>query len=253
MDFGLKGKVAVVTGSGSQIGFGKGIALVLAGEGCEVIVADKDFEGAQKTATEINGVGNKAVAVKMDVTNGTEVDSVIKKVLDKFGKIDILVNDAGGIAPFKLFKDKTEADWDRDINLNLKGTMNCIRAVVNQMIARKSGKIINISSIGVRKALPNTSVYDAAKAGIVALTQVLAVELAPLGITVNAIAPGMGLTGFAGGAPPPGLIEDAKARIPNRRTTTPQDIGNMVAFLASDVSSDIVGQNIGVDGGESIT
>ena len=253
MDLGLKGKIALVTGAGSQKGFGKGIAAVLAAEGCKVIAADLDIEGANKTADEINAQGNFAVALRIDITNSSEVDSAIGKMLKRFGRIDILVNNAGAIGPIKHFADKSEEEWDWDINLNLKGAMRCTRAVVKGMIERKSGKIINISSIGVTKALPNTSVYDAAKAGIVSWTQVLGVELAPFGINVNAVAPGMGLTGFAGGVPPETVIKDMKARIPNRRTTTPQDIGNMVAFLASDVSSDVVAQNIGVDGGESVT
>ena len=252
MDLGLKGKVALVTGAGSQIGFGKGIALTLAKEGCDIVVGDIDLEGAKKTAAEVEALGRKALAVKADVSSSAEANDMVKAALAKFGKIDILVNNAGAIHAMKPFVENTEEDRDRDINLNLKGAMNCSKAVLPQMISRKSGKIISISSIGAKKGMPNTAAYGAAKAGIIGFTQILGVEVAPLGINVNSIAPGLGLTAFGGGSPPPELVERAKTIVPVRRSTTPQDIGNTIAFLASDVSSDIVGQNIGVDGGESI-
>lgn len=252
MDLGLQGKVALVTGAGSQKGFGKAIALTLAREGCDVVVSDIDLKGAQQTADEIEALGRKAFAIKADVSSSTEVNAMVKTALAEFGKIDILVNNAGAIHALKPFVEITEAEINADINVNLKGAMNCTKAVVNQMISRKSGKIINISSIGAKKGKPRTAAYGAAKAGVIGLTQCLAVELAPLGINVNGIAPGLGLTGFGGGGPPPGILEKAKTGIPLKRTTTPQDIANMVAFLASDVSSDIVGQTISVDGGESI-
>jgi 3-oxoacyl-[acyl-carrier protein] reductase len=252
MDLGLRDKVAMVTGAGGQKGFGKAIALTLAKEGCDVIVADIELNGAKQTASEIEALGRKAFAVKADISNNAEVSEVVKSALAKFGKIDILVNNAGGIFSQKVFAEKTEADCDRDINLNLKGAMNCIRAVVGQMIARKSGKIISITTIGVQRGVPSTTVYNASKAGIASLTKSLAVDLGPLGINVNSVAPGLGLTNFGGGPPPDHILKDALTNTPNRRTTTPQDIANTVAFLASDVSSDIMGQNIGVDGGDSV-
>jgi NAD(P)-dependent dehydrogenase (short-subunit alcohol dehydrogenase family) len=252
MDFGLQGKVALVTGAGSQKGFGKAIALTLAREGCDVIVSDIDLKGAQQTADEIKASGRKTVAVKADISSITEVNAMVKTALAEFGKIDILVNNAGAIHALKPFIETTESEMNDDINVNLKGAMNCAKAVVNQMISRKSGKIINISSIGAKKGKARTAAYGAAKAGVIGLTQCLAVELAPLGINVNGIAPGMGLTNFGGGSPSPAMLEKARTDIPTKRTTTPQDIANMVAFLASDVSSDIVGQIISVDGGESI-
>jgi 3-oxoacyl-[acyl-carrier protein] reductase len=252
MDLGLKGKVAMVTGAGGQKGFGKAIAVTLAKEGCDVIVADIDLNGAKQTASEIEALGRKAIAVKADVSNNTEVSEAVKSALAKFGKIDILVNNAGGLFSHKLFAEKTEAECDTDININLKGALNCIRAVVGQMIARKSGKIINISSIGAQKGMARAAVYNAAKAGIVSMTKSLAVDLGPSGINVNAVAPGLGLTNFGGGPPPAEMLKGAIERIPAKRSTAPQDIANAVAFLASDVSSDIMGQNIGVDGGESI-
>jgi len=252
MDLGLKNKVAIVTGAGSQVGFGKAIALALAKEGCAVIAADVDLKGAEQTAAEIAGLGQRALAVKCDVTRVSEVTSMTKTALEKYDHIDILVNNAGAIFSLKNFADKPEVDWDKEIDLNLKGVLNCTKAVIGQMIARKSGKIVSISSIGARKGMAHATVYGACKAGIVGFTQGLAVEVAPSGINVNAIAPGLGLTNFSGGPPPPNMVEGAKARIPIRRTTLPEDIANVVCFLVSDVSKDIVGQNISVDGGESI-
>jgi NAD(P)-dependent dehydrogenase (short-subunit alcohol dehydrogenase family) len=252
MDLGLKDKVALVTGAGSQKGFGKATALTLAREGCDVVVIDKDLEGANKTAAEMKATGRKVMAAGVDVTDRVAVNAIVKQVLDEFGKIDILVNIAGATTPPRFFVDKTEEEWDRDLNLNLKGTLYCIKAVLPHMLARQSGKIITTASVNVKKGFPTTSIYAAAKSGIVGFTQVLANEVAASGINVNCIAPGLGLTNFGAGGGPPGGFEAVIQGIPNQRTTTPQDIANAVAFLVSDVSSDIVGQTIGVDGGTSI-
>lgn len=252
MDLGLKGKVALVTGAGSQKGFGKSIAIALAREGCDVIVCDINSEGAKLTADEIKQLGRKALAAKMDITNSTEVKKVVEDALKQFKAIDILVNNAGAIASVSHFIDKTEAEWYGDIELNLKGTMNCTYAILPQMIARKSGKIVNISSIGATIGIPGTAGYGSAKAGIIGFTKNLGVEVAPSGVNVNSVAPGVALTNFGGGAPPPDLVENASKKIPTRRMTEPQDIANTVVFLCSDVARNIVGQNLGVDGGESV-
>jgi NAD(P)-dependent dehydrogenase (short-subunit alcohol dehydrogenase family) len=252
MDLGLKNKVALVTGAGSQKGFGKGIALTLAREGCNVIVADIDLVGAKQTAAEIKALGRQSLAVKVNITKSDEVNAMVKEALAKFSRIDILVNNAGGMAGPKLFVEKTEEEYLGDIDLNLKGPINCTKAVINSMIANKYGKIINIASIGAKKGVAHAATYNAAKAGIVGFSNSIAIELAPLGINVNSIAPGMGLTNFGGGAPPPDLLKSTLERLPTHRTTTPQDIANAVAFLASDVSSDIVGHVLSVDGGESV-
>ena len=252
MDLGLRDKVAMVTGAGSQKGFGKAIAITLAKEGSDVVVIDRDLQGAEQTAAEIKRIGRKVMAAQVDVTNSSEVNAVVGKILKEFGKIDILVNNAGATTPGKLFKDKTEAEWDKDLDLNLKGTLYCIKAVLPPMLSRKSGKIVNVTSINVIKGFPTTSMYAAAKTGIVGFTRVLANEVAASGINVNCIAPGLGLTNFNVGGGPPGGYDAVIKGIPNQRTTTPQDIANTVAFLVSDVSSDIVGQNISVDGGISI-
>lgn len=259
MDLGLKDKVALVTGAGSQTGFGKGIALALAQEGCAVIVIDKDLEGAQKTAAAIEALGRKAVALKADVTKSTEVNKAVETALGKFGRIDILVNNAGASTPPKAFADKTEEEWEPDININLKSVFICTKAVLPQMLANKYGKIINISSGVGTMGLANSSIYSAAKAGVMAFTKALAKEVIGQGINVNSISPGLGDTGFLRSSKvlkteetPPEFTKRVNMDIPAGRMTTPQDIGNMAAFLASDVSTDVVGQVFDVDGGKII-
>lgn len=251
MDLGLKDKVALITGAGSQIGMGKAIALTLAKEGCDVIVTDINLEGAQKTAAEIKSLGRKVMAIKADVTKTAEVNDMVKTALAEFGKIDILVNAAGAGTVPKPFVEKTEAEWDQDLNLNLRGVLICSRAVLPQMISRKSGKIINVSSIAARLTTPYASIYAAAKSGVVGFTRSLATEVITSGINVNCIAPGLTTTNFLSNMPPE-LLQRFINEMPSKRANTPQDIANMAVFLASDVSRNIVGQTIAVDGGTSM-
>ncbi len=250
MDLGLTGKVAIITGAGSQIGFGKGIALTLAKEGCDIAVSDINLEGTQQTAADVRALGRKAMAFKTDVTSKAEVEAMVNAVLNEFGKIDILINNAGvGTAP-KPFVDTTEADWDVNININLKGTMICTKTVLPHMIARKSGKIISMSSTAGISGMRTGGVYGAAKGGIIIFTQALAQEVADFNINVNCIAPGLGATNFhkASSFPPEYYERVVKPALAANKTTTPQDIGNAMAFLASDVSVRITGQCIRVSG-----
>ncbi len=247
MDLGLKGKIALVTGAGSQIGFGKTIVLTLAKDGCDIIVNDINLEGARQTVAEVEKLGHKAIAIKADVTKSAEVKEMVKAVLDKFGRIDILVNNAGGCTPPKPFMQMTEQEWEFDINVNLRGVLNCTRAVLTGMIERKYGKIVNlISGAGINGGML-TAVYAAAKGGILAFSMAIAKEVAPLGINVNCVSPGPAMTGFAKNAPP-GMLENFAKSIPIGRLTEPQDVANSVAFLASDAAADIVGQTLIVTG-----
>lgn len=248
MDFGLEGKKAIVTGAGSPIGFGRTIALTLAKAGCDVLAADIDLEGAKNTVREIEALGRQAAAVKADVSNNTEVKAMAEAALSKFGRIDILVNNAGACTPPKQFLEMTEAECDADININLKGTMNCTRAVLPQMLRQKYGKIVNIASGAAIEGGAITPVYAAAKAGVMAFTKSIAKATAAQGINVNSVSPGLANTGFAKQAPP-GMLDNFKKGIPLGRLTEPQDIANTIAFLVSDLSSDIEGQIITVDGG----
>jgi 3-oxoacyl-[acyl-carrier protein] reductase len=238
MDLGLKDKVALVTGTGSQIGFGREIALTLAKEGCDIVAADMDLEGAKKTAADIEASGRKAIAIKVDVTDRAQVDAMVKKAIDKFGRIDILVNNAGASSELKPFIEMTRADWDLDIGVNLYGQMNVAQAVLPHMISRKYGRIINISG---GQGFASISVYGAAKAGVQAFTHALAMEVAPYGIIVNGVLPGMAQTGLVAKAPAES-VEAYKQSSALKRLCTPRDVATMVTFLASDVCSYMTGQ-----------
>jgi 3-oxoacyl-[acyl-carrier protein] reductase len=248
MDIGLKGKVALVTGAGSQKGFGKGIAEVLADEGCDIAVCDMDIQGAEQTAAEISKKGVRAIAVKADITNGIEVKEMVKKVQDELGRIDILVNNAGGSVPPMNFVDTTEERWARDINLNLIGTTIVTRAVLPQMIERKSGAIISISSIASTMGTAGGTAYAAAKAAINNFTRSLAQELARDGISVNCIAPSLGKTAFYDEFPKDFTENFMNRAVEAGRYVTPEEIGNVVAFLASESTNRIMGQCIQVTG-----
>ncbi len=240
MDLKLKGKSAIVTGAGSQIGYGRGIALTLAGEGCNIVAADLDLEGAKKTAMEVEALGAGAIAVKVDVSKRSEVDEMVKSSLDRFGSIDILVNNAGASSPLRPFVEMTREDWDLDINVNLFGQMNVAQSLLPHMISRKYGRIINFSG---GRGIPNISLYGAAKAGVMAWTEALAREVAPSGVIVNGIGPGLGETGLVEKAPR-AFLEENRQRSALKRLCTPDDVGPVVAFLASDLCSYMVGQFI---------
>ena len=251
MDLGFEDKVALVTGAGSQIGFGKAICLTLAGEGCDVIVNDLILDDAKKTAAEARALGRKAVAIKADITQKAEVNAMVKQALEEFGRIDILVNNAGGINFAGSFLEQKEVDWDKDFDLNVKGTMFCCQAVLPGMLESKYGKIVIISSSVAKMAFPGVSTYSMAKSALYIFTRGLAKMVIKEGINVNSVAPGWALTNFDK-RPPEEIIKGFAPDTPIGRATTTQDVANAVAFLASDVSADIVGQILCVDGGSTM-
>jgi NAD(P)-dependent dehydrogenase (short-subunit alcohol dehydrogenase family) len=247
MELGLQGKVAIVTGAGSQIGFGRAIALSLAREGCVVVACDIDLDGARKTAAEVTAIGQRAIALKTDITRYQDALDMVDTTLGQFKRIDILVNNAGACTPPKPFLDMTQEDWNRDITINLNGTIHCTRAVLPHMVAQNSGKIVSITSgVGIHGGM-YVCVYAAAKAGIIAFSKGLAKEMAPHKININQVSPGIADTGFAKQAPPD-LLPNAVKSIPLGRLTEPRDIANAVTFLASDAASDMVGQVLVVTG-----
>jgi 3-oxoacyl-[acyl-carrier protein] reductase len=250
MDLGLNGKVAIVTGASSQIGFGKAIAFTLAKEGCNLIVSyNKNAKGAQETADQIKDLGCAVITVKLDVRNSIDVQEMVRTAITHFGKIDILVNNAGGPAGSpKPFIETTEDEWDMNIDLNLKGTLNCTKAVLAHMILSKYGKIINISSTCARIGGVNVSVYSAAKAAVITFTKGLAAEVASQGINVNCVAPGYGMTDLLCNTPQE-ILDNMLQAVPLKRAITPENIASAVAYLASDMSSDVIGQTLTVDGG----
>ncbi|MFA6492909.1 MAG: SDR family NAD(P)-dependent oxidoreductase [Patescibacteria group bacterium] len=240
----LKDKVAIVTGSGQ--GIGQGIAKKLANEGCSVVVSDLNEESAQKVADEINQSGQKAMAIKCDVSKNQEVDNLITKTIESFGKLDILVNNAG-IFPYKPFLEMTEEDWDRVLDVNLKSVFLCSKSAVKVM--KEGSKIVDISSIASFVGFSGLSHYCASKGGVNGFIRALALELASKKINVNAVAPGAISTPGAS----MGMTEETKAQtiasIPLGRMGEPEDIANAVLFLASDEASYITGQVLVVDGG----
>jgi len=248
--FDLKNKVAVVTGA--RRGMGRTHALTLAKAGAKVVVSDISLEDCQKVVDEIKKSGGEAMAIKCDISKKSEVDKMIADTVKKFGKIDILVNNAG-IAQFKPFLEITEEEWDKTIDVNLKGYFLCSQAAAKEMAKQKSGVIINIASIAMGQVgvgFLNLAHYCASKGGIVGLTEELALELAPHNIRINAIAPGVIETPMVDPLKSSKEVMDATlARVPMRRMGQPQDISNAVLFLASDESSYMTGSTVVVDGG----
>ena len=253
----LANRVAIVTGGAK--GMGRGIALKFAEEGCDVVINALHIEGARKVADEVAALGRKSLAIKADISKSAEVQDMVDKTIKKFGKIDILVNNAGGVTGSGGNIDTaTEEDWDRTLDVNLKGAFLCCKAVVPHMKVKKYGKIINLSSMGA--VHPSVSVlhYHAAKAGVLGLTLNLAFELAPFNIYVNAIVPGPIETPFWDSLMPPGPKRDAffkamvKKEVPLGRMGTPEDIAGPALFLASGLSDYVTGQIIYAAGGQPI-
>jgi NAD(P)-dependent dehydrogenase (short-subunit alcohol dehydrogenase family) len=227
--------------------------LTLGREGCSVICNDIDLPGAQQTAAAIKALGQSSLAIEADVSRREEVARMVSTAISQFGRIDILVNNAGGASAIGPFGEQKEEDWDRDIALNLKGVMICSQAVLPQMLQRQYGKIISISSGVAKNGAPNFEAYAACKAGIAGFSKSLALELATSGINVNCIAPGFIETNFGGGQRAESREQMIKRLVPQKRATRPEDIANMAAFLASDVSISIIGQMYSVDGGYTVT
>jgi len=244
----IDGKVAIVTG-GAQ-GIGQGICLRLAEEGARTAIFDVNLDEARKTAQEIDPSGGKVIALKVDVTRSVELEDAVKQVISEFGKVDILVNNAG-ISLVSKLADMTEDIWDRVHNVNLKAVFLCSRAVVPHMKEHKYGKIVNIASILALRGGTYYAHYGASKAGVVGLTQGMAVELGPHNINVNAVGPGVIDTPMADHDVAPELRQRLQKRIPLRRIGVPEDIANAVVFLASDEASYITGQCLYVCGGLS--
>ena len=240
----LSDKVAIVTGSGR--GIGRAIALKLAENGATIVVNDID-QSAQIAAEEIKATGKKSLAVTADVTSATDVANMVDTAIATFGRIDILVNNAG-INRDQLLMRMSEEDWDKVLDVNLKGVFLCTKAVLRPMIKQHQGRIISIASIVGLAGNPGQANYAAAKAGIIGFTRSVAREVASRGITVNAIAPG-----FIDTEMTQKLSENQRqelmSHIPLGYLGTPEDVAAAVAFLASDEAKYITGQVLTVDGG----
>ncbi len=242
----LEGKTAIVTGS--RRGIGKGIAKALAREGAQVIVNDIDLSDCRLAADEIIAAGGKALAIKCDVSKKAEVQSMVELVIDSCGGVDILVNNAM-TSTLKPFWKITEDEWDANLDVNLKGAFLCSQAVTRNMIKKGWGRIINICSVssGGGDCAPLMAPYTASKGGLKALSQAMAVELAGFGINVNAICPGP----IDSGVLPDSIRQRSLKSVPKGRLGLPEDIANMVVYLASPESDFITGSSIVIDGGVS--
>ncbi|MBU3110545.1 3-oxoacyl-[acyl-carrier-protein] reductase [Clostridium lacusfryxellense] len=242
----LKGKTAVVTGASR--GIGRAIAIKFAKLGANVVVNYRKSEDAVKDVVkEIEALGVKALAVQADISSYSDVESMMKKCIVEFGSLDILVNNAG-ITKDGLIMRMKEEDFDNVIDVNLKGAFNCTRHVSSIMLKQRSGRIINISSVTGVTGNAGQVNYSSAKAGIIGMTKSVAREFASRGVTCNAVAPGYIQTDMTD-AVPEKAKEAMMSSIPLKRLGTPEDVANVVAFLASEEASYITGQVINVDGG----
>jgi 2-hydroxycyclohexanecarboxyl-CoA dehydrogenase len=261
MDLNLAGKSVIVTGGASNIG--RAISLAFAREGSRVTIADVDEAQARKVADEAERLGAKAAgAVRTDVTKWDSVQSMVKEVEARSGGVDVLVNNVGWTLD-RLFVEKTREEWEKEVQLNLWGMINCTRAVLDGMIARKAGAIVSMGSDAGRMGEFREAVYAACKAGVIALSKSLAREVGRYGIRLNVVCPGMtmpdsetdigGLSMWAADVNKQWQTPEMRARIakvyPLRRLARPDDITGAVLFLASDAAGFVTGQTLSVSGG----
>jgi len=246
--FRLAGKVAIVTGSGK--GLGKAMAIALAEAGADVTVTARSFDQVQETSQEIEKLGRKCLPVKTDVTSKDDVDALIGKTVDKFGGIDILINNVG-MAIVKDLMNTSPEDWQKQMDTNMTSAYLCCRAAGKYMLEKGSGKVVNVATVaGVRGKWKMTG-YGASKAGVIQLTKTLAIEWARYNVMVNCIIPGI----FYTSATKSVLDNDKKReirvrKVPLKRIGVPEDIGPLAVFLSSKASDFITGAVIPIDGGE---
>ncbi|GIX47796.1 MAG: sorbitol dehydrogenase [Candidatus Tectimicrobiota bacterium] len=252
----LAGKIALVTGAAR--GIGRAIAVALAQEGADVAVADVRTDLLEETAARVQEHGRRSLALGVDVTRKAEVAQMVAQTVAAFGRIDVFFNNAG-IIKIHDFLDITEEDWDTIMAVNAKGVFLCAQAVARQMVRQGGGKIINTASIAARQGVPDSAVYAASKAAVMSLTRSMALSLAPHGITVNALAPGMvdtdmwalidAQTAALRGLPPGEPRARRIRRIPLGRPAQPEDIARVAVFLASSSADYLTGQTLNIDGG----
>lgn len=245
----FKGKIAIVTGSGSKRGIGRETVLALAERGASIVVADMDLKGARSVLKEVEELGAKGIAIEVNVSDEQSVATMVEKVVAEFGRIDILINNAGITQPVAV-KNMTLEDFTRILNVNLVGTFICSKAVMKVMAKNKYGRIVNLSSVSGKRGggVYGGAHYSAAKAGILGFSKALAREVVEDGITVNSVCPGLVATDIRAG------LSDEKERatwetIPMKRPGTVREIADVICFLASDEASYITGEDIDVNGG----
>lgn len=245
----LKDQVALITGASS--GIGQATAEAMAREGARVAVNYlKNRAGAEAAVAAISKAGRQAMAVRADVTSSADVRSMVEAVRKQWGRIDVLVNNAGDLIARRSLVDMTEDYWDQVMALNLKSVFLCVKAVWEEMAARHSGCIINITSIAGRNGGgPGAAAYAAAKGGLITYTKGLAKELAPHGVRVNSVAPGVIATPYHERYSPPDLFQKYVAAIPMARAGTSEEVADVILFLASDAARYMTGETVEVNGG----
>lgn len=245
----LEGQVALITGASS--GIGRATAEAMARQGARVGVNyHKNKSGAEETVEAIGKAGGDALAIRADVTSSADVGAMVEAVRKRWGRINTLVNNAGDLLARRTLADMTEEYWDQVMALNLKSVFLCVKAVWEEMAARKSGCIINVSSIAGRNGGgPGAAAYAAAKGGLLTYTKGLARELAPHGVRVNGIAPGVIATPYHDRYSPPDLFKKYVAAIPLGRAGTSEEIAEVITFLASPAARYMTGETVEVNGG----
>jgi 3-oxoacyl-[acyl-carrier protein] reductase len=241
----LKGKVSIVTGGGQ--GIGKSIALTLARHGSAVAVVDVNLEQATQAAEELRSLGVEGLALKVDVADHSAAVAAVKQIIEKLGRVDLLVNNAGITRDNLLLRMKPE-DFDLVLSINLKGTFNFTSAVLPGMVKQRSGRIVNVASVMGLVGNAGQTNYSASKAGVIGFTRSTAKEVASRGITVNAVAPGFIETAMTQKLPEAARAEILK-RVPLGTVGQPEDVANGVLFLASDLARYITGHVLVIDGG----
>ena len=261
MDLGLEGKIAIVTGGASNIG--RTISLGFVKEGSQVVIADIDIPQGKKVINEAEIIGIKPVIIETDITNNKQVEEMVKETVNRFGRVDILVNNVGW-GYDRPFLEKSRDEWEKEVAINFWGPLNCIRAVIGYMVDEKYGKIVSIGSDAGRMGEYNEEVYSGCKAAIIAVSKSLARSFGSYGINVNVVCPGatnpesadhygeksmFAPGGFLSQTLTKEVQEKILKRYPLRKFGKPQDIANAVLFLSSDVAGHITGQTLSVSGG----
>ena len=245
----LSGKVAIITGAASGIGYATAIALAECGAAVSINFHSNEA-GAESLRKQIVAIGGKAITVQADVTISSDVEALVRKTTDEFGTVDILVNNAGSLIQRLRILELSEQRWDEVVDLNMKSVFLCSKAVAPLMMERKTGAIINLSSIAGRNGGALGSIhYSAAKGGVITFTKGLAKELAPFGIRVNAVSPGVIDTPYHEQFSTAEMMKGYVNAIPLGRIGTAEDVAKVIAFLASDAAGYIVGETIEVNGG----
>lgn len=245
----LINKVAVLTGAGG--GFGRSVASLFAEQGASLLLSDTNFEAVASLAKELESKKQEILPFRADISDESDVKAMFRAAKESFRKVDILVNIAG-LARSAKIQDISLEKWNKLISVNLTGSFLCCREIIDHMIERQTGKIVNVASICAQTARSVGVDYSASKSGIVGLTRTLALQVAPYGINVNGIAPGPIITPLFEKDYPPEVVEALLASIPYKRQGSPNDIANLILFLSSDESSWITGEIVAINGGAFI-